>query len=39
MRWSIQQILETPKNGALLVDAICEIVSGHVRFLSSNDTR
>jgi carbonic anhydrase len=42
VRWSMHQILETPegqnaaKEGAMLVGAIYEIVSGHVRFLSSN---
>jgi len=40
VRWSMQQLLETPegseavKKGALLVGAIYEIASGHVRFLS-----
>jgi carbonic anhydrase len=42
VRWSMRQILETPegqnavKEGAMLVGAVYEIVSGHVRFLSSN---
>jgi carbonic anhydrase len=42
VRWSMRQILETPegqnavKEGAMLVGAIYEIVSGRVRFLSSN---
>ncbi len=40
VRWSMHQLLETPegseavKKGALLVGAIYEIASGHVRFLS-----
>jgi carbonic anhydrase len=42
VRWSMHQLLQTPeaqnaiKLGAMLVGAVYEIASGHVRFLSSN---